>query len=208
MAQAETSAASRLMMFNWIPLGIMALALMLSLAFTDFSLKPISALVPLGAILVYGAAAYANARSPTRRDPLVIFTLGSTAQLMIITTVMTPLTYVAASLNMPLQDGNLATVDRALGLDWRAYFEFFYTRPQLMPILVLGYAMIAWPVFGVPVVLGLARRYERLVQFTTAFAIALSITTVISALAPALGAYGQLAIDPDPHVFISAAYEE
>lgn len=208
MRQGEAAAAWRLFTWNWILLGAMALTLVLALALTDFSIKPMSLLLPGGAIVVYAGAAYANALRPHRREPLVVFTLGATAQLMVITLVMTPLTYVAAAAGMPMQDANLAALDRALGLDWHAYFEFFYMRPRLIPILVPGYAMIAWPVFGVPVVLGVARRYERLMQFTLAFAIALAVTTAISALVPALGTYSVLSLNPDPSVFTSGAYEE
>ena len=38
---------------------------------------------------------------------------------------MTPLTYVAASADLPMQDVALNAFDRALGLDWMAYFNFF-----------------------------------------------------------------------------------
>ena len=54
-----------------------------------------------------------------RRDPQVMFCLGSTAQIVLITALMTPLTYVAGATNFPLQDANLLAIDRALGLDWR-----------------------------------------------------------------------------------------
>ena len=56
--------------------------------------------------------------SPKRRDPQVMFVLGGTAQIVLITAVMTPLTYVAASANLPMQDANLLAIDRALGFDW------------------------------------------------------------------------------------------
>ena len=196
MGQAEVLAARRLLGFNWIPLALMAVALAFALALTDFSISPASILLPLAAIAVYAGAAYANARSPARRSPLVIFTLGSTAQLLVITLVMTPLTYIAAAANLPLQDTNLAMLDRALGLDWQAYLAFVNDRPGLIGYLSLGYAMIAWPVFGVPVVLGAARHYERLQQFTLAFALALIATTIVSTLVPALGTYDGLGLSP------------
>ncbi len=55
-----------------------------------------------------------------RRDPQVMFVLGATAQLILITAVMTPLTYVAAATICRMQDANLSPIDRALGFDWRA----------------------------------------------------------------------------------------
>jgi hypothetical protein len=42
-----------------------------------------------------------------------------TAQIVLITGIMAPLTYIAASTNLPMQDANLLALDRALHLDWR-----------------------------------------------------------------------------------------
>jgi len=53
-----------------------------------------------------------------------MFVLGALAQTGLIAAVMTPLTYVAAAPNLPLQDANLLAIDRALGLDWAAYVRF------------------------------------------------------------------------------------
>ena len=64
-------------------------------------------LFSLGFVAVYAGFAYANARAPARRDPQVMFVLGSTAQVVLVTVVMSPLTYVAAAANFPLQDANL-----------------------------------------------------------------------------------------------------
>jgi len=108
---------------------------------------------------------------------------------------------------MPMQDGNLAAVDRALGIDWVAYFNIMMQWPALLPPLSLGYAMIGWPVFGIPVALGWTGRYRRLQQFTLGFALALVVTTAISAFVPALGAYDELGIKLDPVVFTSGAYD-
>jgi len=206
MTDHEAQAAWRLFTLNWIPLALMALTLALCLAFTRFSMKGEGVLLSLGAITLYAGIAYYNALTPHRREPLVIFILGSTAQLMLASFLMTPLTYLAAALDMPMQDGNLAALDRALGIDWVAYFSCIIQWPALLPPLSLGYAMIGWPVFGIPVALGWTGRYRRLQQFTMAFAIALTVTTAISAFVPALGAYDELGIKLDPAVFTSGAY--
>lgn len=207
MTDHEAQAAWRLFTLNWIPLGLMGLMLALCLALTNFSIKPEGALLSLGAIALYTGIAYYNAHTPHRREPLVIFVLGSTGQLLLASFLMTPLTYVAAAFDLPMQDANLAALDRALGIDWVSYFNFIYHRPALLPPLALGYAMIGWPVFGIPVVLGWTGRYRRLQQFTLAFALALVVTTAISALVPALGTYDELGIKLDPAVFTSGAYE-
>jgi len=206
MTQPRASAAWRLFSFNWLPIGVMAAALALTLALTGFSIKPASILIPLGAAAIYVGVAYYNMCVPQRRDPMVVFVLGSTAQLVLVTLIMTPMSYIAAAAGLPMADASLDYLDRALGLDWRGYFSFVYARPQLIAGVVLGYGMIGWLVFGIPVVLGMTRRYRRLQEFTLAFALALIATTIISIFVPALGAYDQLGIKPDPAVLTPGGY--
>ena len=203
MTDHEAQAAWRLFTLNWIPLALMALALALCLSLTKFSIKPESALFSLGAIALYTGIAYFSARGSRRHSAVMAFMFGSAAQLFLITALMTPLTYVAAASDLPLQDANLAALDRALGLDWRAYLAFVNDRPWLIGYLALGYALIAWPVFGVPVLLGATRRFGRLQQFTLAFALTLVATTIISTMVPALGTYHQLGLSPSDYIHIT-----
>jgi hypothetical protein len=198
-AMSEVEAAWRLLRLNWIMLGAMSAALVLALAVTDFSIGLPGLAVCLGFVAVYAGFAHANARSPARRDPQVMFVLGGTAQIVLVTVVMTPLTYVATATNFPLQDANLLAIDRALGFDWTGYVQFVNDHPLLAGWLSYGYTMIRWPIFAIPVVLAAAHRYRRLQEFTFAFAVALVATTIISAFVPAKGIYFEL---PD----ISARY--
>src|SRR5262249_2754952 len=93
----EVESAWLLLMFTWWPLGAMGAALAISLALSRFSID-LPGFVLLSALVgIYGSFAYANASSPRRRDPQVMFTLGATAQLVLVTMVMAPLTYVAAA---------------------------------------------------------------------------------------------------------------
>jgi PAP2 superfamily len=174
----------------------MSAALGLSVALTDFSIEPSGLLLSAGFVAVYAGFAHANARSAKRRDPQVMFVLGATAQIVLVTAVMSPLTYVAAAVNFPLQDVNLLAVDRALGLDWAAYVRFVNSHPLMAAWLSYGYTMIRWPIFAIPVVLAAAHRYRRVEEFTLAFALALIATTLISALVPAIGVYQQIGLDP------------
>ena len=137
-----------------------------------------------------------------------MFVLGSTAQIVLVTVVMSPLTYVAAAANFPLQDGNLLAIDRALGLDWVGYVAFVNDHPLLASWLSYGYTMIRWPIFAIPVVLAAGHRYRRIQEFTLAFALALIATTIVSALVPAIGVYQQIGLDPaslkslDPRAYL------
>lgn len=206
MTLLRASAAWRLFSFNWLPIGLMAAALALGLALTGFSIRPASMIVPLGAAGIYVGVAYYNVCVPHRRDPMVIFVLGSTAQLVLITLFMTPITYIVAAAGLPMADASLDNLDRALGLDWRSYFSFIYARPQLIAGFARGYGVIGWPIFGIPVALGMTRRYRRLQEFTLAFALALIATTIISVFVPALGTYDRLGIKPDPAILAPGGY--
>ena len=192
----ETEAAWRFFLFNWIVVGAMAATLALSVLITDFAIAPVGLLVAVGYIAIYAGFAHANARSPTRRDPQVMFVLGATAQIVLTTAVMAPMTYVAAAINFPMQDSALLAVDRAMGLDWAAYVHFVDDRPSLASWLNVGYAMIGWPLFAIPVVLAAKHRYVRIEEFTFAFGVALAATTIISGLVPAIGVYQQIGLDP------------
>jgi hypothetical protein len=192
----EAEVAWRFFLLNWIVVGVMGAVLAFSLVFTNFSIELSGMVIALGFVGIYAGFAHANARSSIRRDPQVMFVLGSTAQIVLITVVMTPLTYVAASTNLPLQDANLLSIDRALGLDWEAYARFVNDHPMLANWLHYGYTMIRWPIFAIPVVVAAKGRYQRIEEFVFAFGAALIATTIISALVPAIGVYQQIGIDP------------
>jgi membrane-associated phospholipid phosphatase len=189
MTQREAVISWRLFVLNWIPLGILAITLAASLAFTDFSLGLGGVVFSGGFVACYAGVAYYNAKAPHRRDPQVVFTLGAIAQIVLTTMLATPLSYVAASFAFPMQDANLLAIDRMLGFDGRAYLSFVNDHPTLAMWLQAGYGMIAWPVFAIPIILSAARRYARMQEFILAFALALSVTILISVFLPALGIF-------------------
>jgi hypothetical protein len=210
MLRDDVETAWRYLQLNWILIAAMSAALALAVATTAFSIEPVGLAVSLGFVAIYAGFAHANARSSTRRDPQVMFVLGSTAQIVLITVVMSPLTYVAAAINFPLQDANLLVLDRALGLDWGRYVRFVNDHPLLADWLSYGYTMIRWPLFAIPVVLAAAHRYGRLQTFTVAFGTALIATTIVSALVPAVGVYQEIGLDPAslPHLHPQAYLDQ
>jgi membrane-associated phospholipid phosphatase len=187
-----------------VPVLLLALSLIAGLVVTDFSLK-IEGLFPVVAVAacVFTAAGHGLVRVGY---PRLAFTLVSIAQLELVILFVTPLTYIAASANFPLQDPNLAFVDRMLGLDWQAYYNWFCERPALVPYIYLSYAMIGGPVFGIPIFLGLSKNYRRLQQFTFACTLTLVLTAIISSLLPAFGTYYQYGIAADTPIFRASGY--
>src|SRR3954466_292212 len=121
MLRDEVDTAWRLFRLNWLPIAGMSAALTCAAVASDFSIELIGLAISLTFVAVYAGFAYANAWSQVRRDPQGMFVLGSTAEIVLLPGVMSPLTYVAAAANFPLQDGNLLALDRALGLDWEGY---------------------------------------------------------------------------------------
>jgi hypothetical protein len=192
----DPDAAWRYLLFNWIVVGAMTATLAAAVLLSRFSIGPTGILVVLAYAGVYAYFAHANARSPKRRDPQVMFVLGAIAQLAVITAVMAPMTYVAAAIGLPMQDTALLAVDRAMGLDWAAYVEFVDAHAALASWLNVGYGMIGWPLFAIPVFLAAKHRYQRIEEFTFAFGLALAATTIISALVPAIGVYQEIGLDP------------
>ena len=156
----EVEAAWRLLLLNWIMIAGMGAALVLGLMLTDFSIGLSGLAVAACYVGLYAGFAHANARSPNRRDPQVIFVLAGIAQTVVITALMTPLTYIAASIDWPLQDANLLAIDRMLQLDWAAYVRFVDAHPTLAAWLSYGYTMIRWPIFAVPVILAAKHHYR------------------------------------------------
>jgi hypothetical protein len=192
----DVEAAWRSFQRNWIVLGVMGAVFAYSFTLGGFSVEWPGLIGSLAFVAIYAGFAQANAWSSRPRDPQVMFVLGSTAQIVLVTVLMAPLTYVAAAANFPLRDAELMAADRALGLDWAAWVAYVNDHPLLAAWLSYGYTMIRWPLFAIPVVLTAAGRYGRLQEFTLAFALALVATTIISALVPAIGVYQQIGLDP------------
>ncbi len=116
------------------------------------------------------------------------------AQTLLITAIAAPLSYVAASLNFPFQDRLLLRLDQFLGPDHRIVFDYVETHSTLRNLLCVGYGMIGWPVFAIPVVLSLTGRTLRLQRYILAFGLTLIVTIGLSIFLPALGTYEQLGL--------------
>ena len=71
----------------------------------------------------------------TRRpDPRLASALGGTAQIVAFAAVGAPVSYIAASLDLPLRDAWFDAADRALGLDWSALLGWMDAHSTLHPL--------------------------------------------------------------------------
>lgn len=197
--------AWRLYRRNWVPLSLMAQLLIFCVATSDFSLQ-IDCVFCRG-VLTAGSFAVAGRYliSSNWGTRLAVVLLAG-AQLQVLLALGTPLSYVAASANLPLQDATFAYCDQLLGLDWRAYYDFVMRRPALIPYTYIGYAMIGLLPIVIPLVLGLTKQYARLQNFTLACIFSVCATAVISAILPAIGTYQQLGLPAESLNFKATGY--
>lgn len=193
--------------FNWVISAIAIAVLTLGLALTKFHFRLTSLLIVATAAGLYGVCGYLNAASPTRCNPRIALPLTATAQIIVLLSTLTSLTYLATSANLPLVDADLQRIDTALGWDFRAYLAFINDRPWLLTLLVSAYTLIGVQLLIITIFLPLAGFYRRAGEFISAFAIALVITTCVSTVLPAVGAYGMFGISPEElHLIVPHAY--
>ena len=87
----------------------------------------------------------------------------------------------------PLEDQFLANVDTALGLNWFDYAYWVDRHAEVQNIFRFAYDTIQIQIALPLVVLALLNRISEVRAYLLAFAIALSVTIVVSALMPAAG---------------------
>jgi hypothetical protein len=199
MTKPEAVIAWRLFELTWILLAPVCGVFALSLALTDFSIEPLGIWVLCAVVGTYAGFACYNAKAAHRGNPTIVFMLGAFAQTILITGVMTPITYVASATALPMQDATFYALDQALRLDWRSYFDFVHERPFLIAVFARAYALIGFQILVVPFVLAAAGGFRRLQQYVLALLFTLVASTVISTLLPAMGLYHHLALTPADH---------
>jgi hypothetical protein len=193
-ADSEPATAWKIFVFNARLLASAAGVLVALLMTTGFYIEPLAFLVALVIAIIYWRFGVQNARSAERWDPRVSCSLAAIAQIILLISILTPLTYLATSIGLPLWDTSLLIYDRALGFDFLNYLDFINHHPQLMQILSPAYNSITWQLFAIGIVVPVAGCYRRTGEAICAFMIALLATTCISAFVPAIGVYGTLGL--------------
>jgi membrane-associated phospholipid phosphatase len=127
----------------------------------------------------------------TRRpDPRLASALGGTAQIVAFAAVGAPVSYIAASLDLPLRDAWFDAADHALGLDWSALLGWMDAHSTLHPLFRLIYFSLMPQTVVVVLALALAGRLAWMRVFVLAFMISTVVTIVIAAIVPAEGVWG------------------
>src|SRR5262245_18263354 len=150
--------------------------------------------------LVLAAAGFFYAR--VRPDPRLASGCLSTAQVIAFAAVAAPLSYLAATANLPLNDRAYDAIDRALGLDWKAMLDVMNAWPLLFGALRPIYLSLTLQMTTAVPCLAFTGRFSGLRGCTLAFILAALVAIATSAVLPAAGAwpfYGLTAAD-SPHV--------
>jgi len=190
MLDRDSRTAWQLFQLNWLPILGMGTLLALGLPLTGLALEPVAFGVTVAIAAALAAIVYGHRIvKGDLADPKLVFSLGTIGQLLLLCTIIGPLTYVAGKLNWPLQDQALLAIDRALGLDPEPIARYVNDHPWLANCLTRAYGLIKFPLLGIPVVLALTARYVRLQLFMLAMSLALAVTITISAVVPAIGTY-------------------
>ena len=160
-------------------------------------------LVACGGLLV-GTAIYRTVRP----DERIATCLSVVAQLLAAAAVAETLSYAVATFDRPLWDATLASWDKAIGLDWRAYLDFVAARPWLAAVYGFAYRSFIVQLIAAAAILGLAGRRAECRAFALAFTMTATITVAVSALMPANSefVYRGLPFAGFPTLDVTAAY--
>ncbi len=170
---------------------------------TSFSFELRSALTPtIVVILLSCIGIFYTLKRPR---PAVQNILFSTVFLLVLTNGLAMLSYLLVSINLPLQDANLAKIDRLLGYDWYAMLALVNDYPMFGKLLTAAYNSSLIQVLVVVLVFGFANKRERLLEYFATYAISLTIIIVLSALIPAAGAYVYLKPAPELYANLNSA---
>ena len=108
---------------------------------------------------------------------------------LILSIVALVLTYGAMSLNLPLSDSTLATMDTALGFNWMAFIEFVDSRPWLAEFLNVAYRSFPYQLLLIPIVLCGTANVHRACTYIAGYGSICLISSIVTIWFPALGTY-------------------
>jgi membrane-associated phospholipid phosphatase len=207
MVDSDVRVAWQLFNLNWIPIAAMGSVLLLAVAASNFALEPVAFATTVAVAVVFGLIAYVYtfARGHAA-DPKVTFSLGTISQVILVTAIVGPLSYVAGATQLPLQDQTFLFIDRAMGMDPEPIARFVDAHPMIGRCLHTGYGFIKWPLLGIPIILTMTLRLVRLQLFVGALCFALAVTIAVSALVPAIGTFYGLHLSAESFGTLDTVY--
>ena len=179
----------------WATVACVAVLVAVAAVFGDFKVVPETYIAPASTclLLMLGAYYYRDRRD----DHKLASALESTAQLIAFVAVGAPLSYVAATSSLPLQDAALARLDQALGFDWIGLLAFMHRWPGFFSLLHIVYPTLTLQMVATVLLLSFTERQSWLRTYMLAFIFAALIIIAISAFVPAEGAWLHYGITDD-----------
>ena len=170
---------------------------------TDFTFDWSSATTLAG--LVFFMAVLGAYFIVARRSPKAQAFIFAGIFLIVMNAALAPLSYLMASINLPLIDAQLATLDKMLGFDWYANLALVNNHPTFGHLLTLAYESSRLQVLMLVIILALANQRDRLIEFFAGYALTLTIVIVLSGFFPAAGAYVYLKPAPELYANLNPA---
>src|SRR5437763_2227548 len=194
----DTAALRRLDHLIWAMVAAMAAVVLAAPALSDFHIAwPTFAAPALGALALAAAAWFYRRRR--RSDLRLSSGLECTAQVVVFAAVGAPLSYLAASANLPLYDQAFNAIDRALGLDWRSWLDWMNAHTFLHSLFALSYMSFTVQATTTVLALAFSNRLLGLRTFVLAFIFSALICIAISAALPSEGIWGFYKVSAADH---------
>jgi membrane-associated phospholipid phosphatase len=196
----EAVALRRLDGLIWAIVALVAAIVLAAPAVSEFHIVWHTFVAPVVTCSLLLAAGWFYRRR--RPDPRLASGAICTAQVIAFAAVGAPLSYLAASANLPLYDHALDTIDRALGLDWKGLLAWMNASPAIYGVLRPIYLSLTLQMTTVVLCLAFSGRLIWLRVYTLAFFLAALASIAISAVLPAAGVwlYYALTAADSPHV--------
>jgi len=170
----------------WACLGVVVLVDLGAMIIGGFRLTGYAA-VPILAVSA-GAAALGYLYAVVRPDQRLAALCCGAAYLIAYTLFAAVLSYIGASLDLPLLDASFARADAALGLDWMGLLRFTNDWPAVGKLLHLSYFSCMPQILLVFLALTATRQLQRLGDFLALFTTTSLVAIVVGSLLPAAGA--------------------
>src|ERR1700728_2709777 len=151
----------------WAAIAAVAAIVLAAPFLSGFSIKSSSFAPPLLASAVLTMVAWFYRR--WRPDERLASGAENTAHLVAFAAVAAPLSYLAASANLPLQDQMLDVLDRMLHLDWRGLLNWMNNSPTIYAALHPIYLSLTLQMTTAALSLALSGRRIRARVFLRAF---------------------------------------
>ena len=183
---------------RWIFLGIIAViaATWLCALHVTIEFGAVAPKLQFASVLLLFSTVYVglgNRLLVIRRPVAVVSDLClSILQVMVATTVLLPLTYLAATTRFPLLDDHLAQLDALIGFHWDAVAQWVRQRPMIDWVLQCAYASCPVQASALLLIGSIKRPDDRNSEAIWLLIVSLLITTAIFAFTPALGKIGHV----------------